>query len=179
MRRISIVLFSITLFFSCTSQVKVLKPVGETVTLKLKNNENYDGELLAVNDTALYFGSQAKLYKVPLANVSNVYVHDYSLRKQKLSGSTPSFIFWALPIFAEPNFSKGVWLQVLLIEGLTIHSCFVGDPKVSFSPPLKNKDFDKLQLYCRYSQGLTPEKWRQLLEYYKQEEFLRLSELGR
>lgn len=174
MRRILILLLSITLFFSCTSQVKVLKPVGETVTLKLKNNHNYDGELLAVNDTALYFGSQAKLYEVPLSNISNVYVHDYSLRKQKLLGSTPSFIIWALPMFVEPNFWKGVWLQTVLVEGLTIHSCLVGDPKVSFSPPLNNKDFDKLQLYCRYSQGLTQEKWRQLLQYYEQEEFLRL-----
>ena len=174
MRRILILLFSITLFFSCTSQVKVLKPVGETVTLKLKNNLEYDGELLAVNDTALYFGSQAKLYEVPLSNFNNVYVHDYSLRKQKLLGSIPSFIIWALPIFVEPNFWKGVWLQTVLVEGLTIHSCYTGDPKVSFSPPLKKKDFDKLQLYCRYSQELTHEKWRQLLQYYEQEEFLRL-----
>lgn len=174
MRRILILLFSINMFFSCTSQVKVLKPKGETVTLKLKNNLEYDGELFAVNDTALFFGFQAKLYEVPLPNIDNVYVHDFSLRKAKLLGSIPSFIIWALPIFVEPNFWKGVWLQTVLVEGLTIHSCFVGDPKVSFSPPLNNKDFDKLQLYCRYSQGLVPEKWKQLLQYYEQEGFLRL-----
>lgn len=174
MRRIFVVFFSINIFFSCTSQVKVLKPEGETVTLELKNNLKYDGELFAVNDTTLFFGSQAKLHEVPLSNISNVYVHDYSLRKQKLAGSTPSFIVWALPIFLEPNFWKGVWVQTVLMEALTIHSCYTGDPKVNFSPPLNNKEFDKLHLYCRYSHGLSNEKWRQLLQYYKQEEFVRL-----
>ena len=174
MKVILIIFFGIIILFSCTSQVNVLKPEGETVTITLKNNHNYDGELFAVNDTVLFFGSQAKLYEIPLSNVSNVYVHNYSLRKHKLLGSTPSFIIWALPIFVEPNFWKGVWVQTVLAEALTIHSCFVGDPKVNFSPPLNNKDFDKLQLYCRYSHGLSHEQWKQLLHYYEQEEFLSL-----
>ncbi len=174
MRTIFIVLISINVFFSCTSQVKVLKPEGETVTLEFKNTLKYDGELFAVNDTTLFLGFQTKLYKTPLSNISNVYVHDYSLRKQKLVGSTPSFIVWALPIFLEPNFWKGVWVQTVLMEALTIHSCYVGDPKVSFTHPFNKKDFDKLQLYCRYSQGLSHERWKQLLQYYKQEEFLML-----
>jgi len=174
MKSILILLSGIIIFFSCTSQVKILKPKGETATLLLKNNLKYDGELFAVNDTVLVFESQAKLYKVALSNVSNLYIHDFSLRKQKLKGSIPSFIVWAIPIFAEPNFWKGVWVQTVVAEALTIHSCFTGDPKVSFSPPLNNKDFDKLHLYCRYSYGLNNEKWRQLLQYYKQEEFLRL-----
>jgi hypothetical protein len=174
MKNILILLFSIIIFFSCTSQVKVLKPEGEAITITLKNNFKYDGELLAVNDTVLFFGFQAKLYEIPLSNVSNVYVHDYSLRKQKILGSTPSFICWTIPFFVEPNIWKGVWIQMVLMEALTVHSCYTGDPKVSFSPPLNNKDFYKLQLYCRYSKGLVPEKWKQLLQYCEQEEFLRL-----
>ena len=46
MRSILISLLSINVFLSCTSQVKVLKPEGETVTLTLNNNLKYDGELL-------------------------------------------------------------------------------------------------------------------------------------
>jgi hypothetical protein len=174
MRTIIIVLFSIIIFFSCTSQVKVLKSAGETVTLKLKNNIKYDGELFAVNDTALFFGSQAKLYKVPLSNVENVYVHGYSLRKEKMYGSIPSLIFWTIPIFVNEDWRVGDYAFLGSIHAITILSWFTGDPKVSFSPPLNNKDFDKLRLYCRYSQGLTNEKWRQLLKYFEQEDFLKL-----
>ncbi len=167
-----ILIFSTILFLSCAgSQVNVLKPEGETVRLKLKNNLKYDGELFAVNDTALFFGSQAKLYEVPLSNVENVYVRGYSLKKRKMLASIPPMLFYAIPFFEG---IKEAWLLAGSLEGLTILSWFIGDPKVSFSPPLKKKDFDKLQLYCRYSQGLTHEKWKQLLQYYEQEEFLRL-----
>jgi len=167
-----ILIFSTILFLSCAgSQVNVLKPEGETVRLELKNNLKYDGELFAVNDTALFFGSQAKLYEVPLSNVENVYVHGYSLRKRKMLWSIPPMLFFSMPFWLGLNEH---YLVAGSLEALTILSWFIEDPKVSFSPPLKNKDFDKLRLYCRYSQELTHEKWRQLLLYYEQEEFLRL-----
>jgi len=166
-----ILIFSSILFLCCGSQVNVLKPEGETVRLKLKNNLKYDGELFAVNDTALFLGSQAKLYEVPLSNVENVYVHGYSLRKKKMLGSIAPMLFCAIPFWEG---IKEAWLPAASLEALTILSWFTGDPKVSFSPPLKNKDFEKLHLYCRYSQGLTHENWRQLLQYYGQEEFLKL-----
>jgi len=166
-----ILIISSILFLSCVSQVNVLKPEGETVRLELKNNLKCDGELLAINDTALFLGSRAKLYEVPLSNVENVYVRGYSLRKSKMLWSIPPMLFYGIPFFKG---IKEAWLMAGSFEALTILSWFIGDPKVSFSPPLKNKDFDKLQLYCRYSQGLSVEKWRQLLQYYEQEEFLRL-----
>ncbi|MBN1351461.1 hypothetical protein JXJ21_18740 [candidate division KSB1 bacterium] len=166
-----ILILSIILFLSCVSQVNVLKPEGETVRLKLKNNHKYDGELFAVNDTALFFYSQPKLYEVPLSNVENVYVHGYSLRKRKMVWSIPPMLFYGIPFFKG---IKDAWLMAGSFEALTILSWFIGDPKVSFSPPLNNKDFDKLQLYCRYSQGMAPEKWKQLLQHYEQEEFLTL-----
>ena len=172
MRIVFIVMFSTFLFFSCTSQVKVLKPEGETVTIELKNNLKYDGELFAVNDTAVLFGYRAKLYELPLSNINNLYVHDYSLRNTKKITMIPAMSCWVLQFFAEPNIE--VKLFSVLMEALIIHSWYIGDPKVNFSPPLNNKDFEKLKLYCRYSQGLTHEKWRQLLQYCEQEEFLRL-----
>lgn len=166
-----ILIFIIILFLSCVSQVNVLKPEGEKVTIKLNNNQKYNGELFAVNDTAIFFGSQVKLFEVPVSDVKNIYIHGYSLRKLKILGSIPLMIFMSKP-FIEGI--KEAWLFAGSFGALTILGCFTGDPKVSFSPPLKNKDFDKLHLYCRYSQELTQEKWKQLLDYYKQEEFLEL-----
>ena len=174
MRIVFIVLFSIIIFFSCTSQVKVLKPEGETVSLRLNNNPKYDGELFAVNDTSLFFGYRAMLFEVPLSNIDNVYVHGYSLKSIKVLTMLPALFFYAIGIINQEPSGKWYWITA---EALTILSIFIGDPKVKFSHPINKKELDKLRLYCRYPQRLTHEKWRQLLQYYKQEQFLDLTQL--
>jgi hypothetical protein len=50
-----------------------------------------------------------------------------------------------------------------------------GEFKVNFSPPLSRDDLRRLQLFCRYPEGLTSERREKLFQYYGQRDFLRFN----
>lgn len=173
----SIFVFSL-LFLSCSSQVDLLKPEGETVSLEFDKCVKYQGELFAVNDTALVFGHTGKLYEVPLSSVNNMYIHDYSNKKMKKLGSIGAIVYYTIitPLLNQSQTTE-MWLCILSLDALAVLSNFIETPKVNFSHPLCEKDMAKLQLYCRYSYGLKSEQWKLLLQNFDQDEFFGLSQL--
>jgi len=67
---------------------------------------------------------------------------------------------------------QGGWVAgsvVAMVATIALYSS--GGPKTSFRPPFSEENLKKLQLYCRYPQGLTPEQWHTVLEACGQPDF--------
>jgi len=163
------------LFCSCVSSVNVLKPNGETANLKLINSYIYECELLAVSDSSLFCKYQDKLYIVPFTNIQRVHICGYSLRPKKIIAMVPLIL---IDIgMASANSRENEKIQKLCWAALvpiTVFAFLYNEPEVNFSPIFDKNDLEKLKLYCQYPQGLTKGQWKQLLQYYSQEDFLKL-----
>ena len=175
--KIMVLISVIFIFLSCSSQVSLLKPQGETVSLEFDETAQYQGELFAVNDTTFIFCHRDNLYEIPFSNVVNVYIHDYSVKKLKMIGSIGAMSFYTLLPLMSMSLNTELLISIVTMDALIVLSYFVENPKVNFSHPLSGKDLHKLQLYSRYSYGLNSEQWKLLLQNYKQDEFFGLSQL--
>lgn len=177
MRKTFFAIFGTMIFCSCTSPVNVLKPFGESASLR-HIDARYRGELIAVNDSMLVLEYNAKLYAVPLSEAKHVYIHDYSLKNIKtvpmVLVTGINIVLLGHEIASEDGGPPGIIIFGLLTY-LGANSISSGDPKVDFSPPLGEKDLKKLKLYSRYPQGLTQQQWRELLQHYGQKDFQRLT----
>jgi len=136
----------------------------------------YKGELLALNDSVLYFNSDGKYYKLKHSDLHNVFVHGYSLRKTKMATLAPPLLI-AGYLIIDADFEPNEDPQSRIIIGLsilsTIAAFFIGDPEVDFTVPFEYNDIERLKLFSRYPQGLTQEQWQQVLQHRKQNTFIR------
>ncbi|UCC41292.1 MAG: hypothetical protein JSV96_07680 [Candidatus Aminicenantes bacterium] len=182
MRKSLVALLIITVIIplsSCisTSSVRVSKPYGERFDITMKNLVGYEGELLAVSKSQLYFKDGDSLYLVSLSEVKKVHIRDYQIKSGiKTLAVIPSLIIEFAVFLAAVNAEGGTpWA---LLSAASIPATVLGftksGAKVTFSPPLKEDEIKTLRLYCRYPQGLTEEQWSLLLKLYNQKDFLRL-----
>lgn len=172
MKKYLIILFCIVFIFACTSSVNFLKPQGEKISIRFADGQNITGELLTIHDSVIFTESDGLMYKIQREKISNIYVFDYSLQKEKIITLIPTILIssWlAIKGFHGDNRDQRLLLGVS--ASLQIASIFFGDPKVNFSHPFNDKNLDKLKLYCRYPQGLTEKQWIEVLSYNKQENF--------
>ncbi|MBN1560700.1 hypothetical protein JW998_10650 [candidate division KSB1 bacterium] len=175
MRNLSYLLIS-TVLVSCASTVNILKLEGDAVTLTLTDASAIRVELLAVTDSRLIAKHDGKIKQAPLAEVMNIHIHDYRI--------DPAIkILWAIP----PVLLEGIIMLVAfdveqplwgVIAGLamvgTIYGFSTGDPKTTFASPFTDGDLENLRLYCRYPQNLTDVEWKNLLEHFQQDDFIKL-----
>jgi hypothetical protein len=158
------------------SSVKVTKPEGETATIGLGIGYHYfdhKGELLALDDSSLFFKYEERLYKFPLSDISKVYVHGYSLESVKVPAMIGLLLIDIMVVTGETddeNILNPIYGGSAILTPIIFLS---GDAKVNFKPPFKDDDLQKIKLYCRYPQGLTQEQWGTLLKAHNQEVFLR------
>ena len=117
-----------------------------------------------------------KIKEASLAEVIKIEIHDYRI-------DPASKILWAIP----PVLLEGVIMLVAfdveqplwgLISGFaiagTIYGFSTGDPKTTFVSPFTDGYLENLRLYCRYPQNLTDEGWKNLLEHFQQDDFIKL-----
>jgi len=171
-----ILILGIFLFSSCTyrSLVNVQKSQGESVSITISdNNAKYDGELLTVADSALFLVYDTKLLEISLSKIKSVFVHGFDLTNRKFAVMIPLVLVDALMASTIENSAWAVSFGALI--PITIYTFITSGPKVSFSSPLDNGHIKKLNLYSRYPQGLSAEQWKKLLQFYAQEDFLKLS----
>jgi hypothetical protein len=168
MKKYLIILCCVVFIFAYTSSVNILKPQGENVSFRLTDGQNITGELLTVDDSVIFNGSDGLLYKIQKGKISNIHLFDYSLQKKKMVSMIPTILVsggLAILGFHWDSPAQRVILGASAL--LQIAAIFSGDPKVNFSSPF----LDKLKLYCRYPQGLTEEQWEDILRYNKQDDF--------
>jgi hypothetical protein len=175
MTRTLMIMTFVLLLCSCASSVNVLKPEGETASIELYNSQAPVGEILAVSDSMLYFMYANKINVVDLSYVRKIFVHGYSISPgTKMLAAIPPLFLEGLVMAVAFSEEAPAWGYISIgAMVLTIYGISTGNPKVSFSPPLKEKELKKLKLYCRYPQGLTLEQWNELLRLNGQEDFLR------
>jgi len=136
---------------------------------------------LEINDKDIFFLYSGKLIEIPVKDIRKIHVHGYSLRAWKL---WPTLIFSvitnaiAFSVVSE-NADKEVFAAVIFIPPLLLlpYAYFTGDPQISFSVPLDKEEIKKLKPYCRYPQGLDQLQRKKLLILFKQEKFLKLTEV--
>ena len=176
MKRLPIILAIGFWLCSCASSVHVLKPEGETATIELHNFQSHVGEILAVSDSVVYVRFFNKITVIDLSYVKKIFIHGYRISPgSKVAAAIPPLLLEGLVMsvaFSEDADAWGYLSMGAMV--LTIYGFSTGDPQTSFSPPLKKNNIEKLKLYCRYPQGLTPEQWRELLSLNGQQDFNRL-----
>jgi hypothetical protein len=167
MKQSIILLCAVIALNACTSSLEVAQSSGERVTVS-RGGVQYEAELLEVSDSALYLLSQGGVLQVPIDEVSAIEVLGFSLQKAKLVPALTVAGFEVIAIaaylgsdyeFKDPGFP-------IFMFGfppvLAAFAYFTGDPEVSFSPPFDANDLEKLRLYSRYPQGLTPDQRQRL-----------------
>ncbi len=163
------------LLAGCFSWVNVNKPQGDSAGLELVNGPVGPVELLAVDDTCLYFLQSTLLCRTRLADVARVSVQGYSLRRPRI-GSAVALVGYGGLITAAVATSAGV-VAILPAAwtALTVHFALTGDGslRTEFRPQFEPRDVEQLRLYCRYPQELTQDQWRELFRYRGQTDFLR------
>jgi hypothetical protein len=159
--------------FSCKSSVNVLKSQGENASIQLTDGQNLKGELLMIDNEVIFNGSDGTLYQINNKKIRNIHIFDYSLQKEKIISLMPLVLINS--IIAVAGF-KGDdsehKIAIVILSILPIPTFFFGDPKVDFNPPFKDKDLNKLKLYCRYPKGLTDEQRDEILRYHNQDTFV-------
>ena len=144
------IIVSLSLFLSsCTSSVQVLKPGGDSAQIILLH-EN-------------------KIAEFPLSEIDKVHIEGYSLLQKKSLVLGTLSIMDIFFLYSSPTTTMKVIYGMLAIGKLT--TILGGDPEVVFTTPLFWKDLDKVRLHCRFPQGLEPEQWDQLFQFYGQSEF--------
>ena len=134
-------LIGVSLFCACASSVNVLKPTGETATLTLKNAPGYTVELLAVSDSTIHIQRQDQIALLPLSDVRKIYVQGYAIPPPvKLIAVIPALLIEGIVLGAAGSVNEGGW-QLAAGAAMvgTVLASLTGNPKVSFSPPLKKR----------------------------------------
>lgn len=164
------IIVSLSLFLSsCSSSVQVLKPRGDSAQIIMINNSKYNGELLSVKDRSIILLHENKITEFPLSEIDKVHIEGYSLLQKKSLVLGTLSIMDIFFLYSSPTTTMKVIYGMLAIGKLT--TILGGDPEVVFTTPLFWKDLDKVRLHCRFPQGLEPEQWDQLFQFYGQSEF--------
>jgi len=181
MRRTLFALLAMVLFIGCFSPVKMLKPYGDQARIRLISGTQFSGELLAVNDTALYFLAGKSdtgltpnaVVRLSIPEVDRVHVNDYSLQSRIGLAMVAAVALDGLTIYAFRSGSLGWPLYVFAAAvPVAVAAYFWGNPKVDFKPPRGPAERAGLKSYCRYPQGLTGAQWQVLLQDQHQSDFL-------
>jgi len=155
--------------------VKVDQPTGGNATIVDREYDEFNAEILSLDSTYLYFQLENSLYQMDLKKIRKITVLGYSLKSEKVAALFPLMLLDVL--LATAAYSDDLlfenWVGNLAVAHATasLVSIFLGNPKVTFKPPLKEQDSNKLRLYCRYPQGLSEEQWLEILVYYRQKDF--------
>ena len=156
---------------SCTSSVQVLKPEGDSAEITLLDQSTYIGELLSIADRSIIMVTEDKIVDIRISDIDKIHIDGYSLLQQKVSVLGSLSILDIYSLYSAPTSAMKVIFGLLAIGKLT--SILGGDPVVVFMNPIFWKDLDKVRLHCRYPQGLDTEQWEQLLNSYRQSEFIK------
>jgi hypothetical protein len=177
MKKFLLITLAVVLFCSCSSSVKVLKPTGENARVTMRSSQIYNVELLAISDSLLYVSDGMTLAVANLSVVNSVFIPDYRINPAlKLLASIPSLGFELLVTIGAFGAEYPVLGTAAIIAMVaTIYAFAADDPKANFSSPAKKREIEKFRLYCRYPQNLSAEGWKQLLQYYHQDDFIRLT----
>ncbi len=161
---------------SCTATLQRKQPWGERVRVSQREMfaPAHDGELLAIDDSMLYYVERGRVVRQPWAQVSGVRVLAYSTPR------VVRWIFW-LPTLAlgiiwlqdtsHPNNHGESWEPVAAVSFSAL-IMYLTWPNSTFRSPPSAHDRERLRMFSRYPQGLTGEQWQTLLKANGQPDFL-------
>lgn len=167
------IIFVCLLLTSCTSSVQKIGPLGGDAWVENSYYDVVTGEILAVDDSCVYYIYEESVYKAPLTKTRKIYIRGYSLLSEKLISVTPLMLFNTAIILSEGTSEyNGILRAFPLFSAIvTVISIVIGNPEVEFKPPLTDRQLEKLKLYCRYPQGLDHLQWNEVLMSYGQMDF--------
>lgn len=175
-----IIILMITLSCGCSSHV-FLKPNGESAHIVLKSSTTIDGEILAIQDTAIYILTTesdlvkprmvcARLENIQSVEIKNFYDKSWLFPLVALEG-IPTILLTIAAANAGTN-AGGIFAVFLIPTGVTFMVFEASTPSQPFfvleSAMMLKKDLRK---YARFPQGLTSDQINQLLNAYKAESF--------
>lgn len=176
---------------SCSPKIIKLAHTGDTAQVLLQNQQKFEAELLAVNDSSIYVYVQpqavksqvidrAKIYEIFIHDLNSVKIKSYS--NKKWQGSIVAFVVIPSLILSITAASSGgaefgsvmaplsipILLNFLLFSATT-------PPPPGVQEPISPEHLAELQKYARFPQGLTVDQLNQLLainnqsrvEYFK------------
>lgn len=163
--RVFLLLAVTLLCVSCTARLQSRAPRGETAKVTFLNAEGkkqrVDAELLAVNDSLLYFRNDGGYVQMPVDKVTRMNITAYNTYKALRFVSILPTLAAAVILAFNNTENRTALLLVPAVLGVGSLVYFTA-PHTSFRPPLTQTRLERLQLFCRYPQGLTAEQWRQL-----------------
>jgi hypothetical protein len=156
-----------------TITTESLKPEGDKATLFLKNNKNYEVELLSITESQICLIYSNKITLVMTSRIESIIIHGYDVTTgQKISGALPALALEAIILLVASSVDQTTWMA---IAGLSMVGTLVlwlnAGPKQKYISPFSESDLETLKLYCRYPQGLSDLKWSVLLKFHNQDDF--------
>lgn len=148
-----------------------MKPLGEDCLVKTGDYLESAGELLYADNSRVLLLRDRKLVQFKLKDVNEVYVRKFSLQKEKTAGFVPAIIIDLMVGIPLMRHSTGAGAIFLGHAVLSVAAIKLSNPQVSFKHPFTAKKIEKLRLYARYPQGLSPEQWKQVLSFYAMDGF--------
>jgi hypothetical protein len=159
----------------CTSRAVLTKPEGDPIDLRLRDRaERTRVELLAVTDSTLIVESGGRLAEADLDAVDDLRVQGYQTSKASKALTMLMIVMTEALLWEDLSdawFDRPTRTLLVAWTAVTGFLMFTGDPQTRFAPPFHPKEADRLKLFCRYPQGLTPAQWQTLLDRYGQTEF--------
>jgi hypothetical protein len=181
MKRIACCVFPLlVLCSSCTidSGAELVKSTGDPCIVTFTaSSGSMSGELLAVDDTAVYLHKGNALYRIPWPELRKIRIQGYSNAETKtLLNGLPGIVAvgfgLSLMKSVEHDSRDNFWPVLLVAAGaLNITAAMTNNPTASFRPPLRAGDMERLRLFARYPQGLDGAQWKTLLDWHGQSTF--------
>lgn len=167
--RVFLLLAVTLLCVSCTARLQSRAPRGETAKVTFLNEEGKKQaaivELLSVNDSLLFFRNDGGYVQMPMDKVTRINITAYNTYKALRFVSILPTLAAGVILYANnkpENLTALPRVLVMLGFGSLVTIVYFTAPHTTYRPPLTQKRLERLQLYCRYPQGLTAEQWRQL-----------------
>jgi hypothetical protein len=161
---------------SCTATLNRQQPWGEKVRVTSTGNltAHRDVELLAVDDSVLYFEEHNLVSCERWDHVQRVRILAYGSQR------TLRWLCW-IPTLAlgmswfvsanHPN-NHGEAAEAAAATAFTGLIIYLTGPHSTFGSPPSTRDQERLRLFARYPQGLTPAQWQDLLHAHGQTDFI-------
>ena len=181
LKRIFFLLLVPLLVCSCAGTANFRRPIGDKLTVTLRQPSIHDGEALAVSDSLLYLDVDGQVCAARLSDVERVYVHGYKVGplSRWFWGSTLFLASMgvAVAILSDSELNTVGFLMAAIDMGIGVGaatSCTPPEPDIVFLDPTDAVQLERLRFHCRYPQGLTAEQWAVLLQSRRQTHFVRL-----
>ena len=164
---------------ACTPETRNLVPTGDTAEIKTKSNKLYTGELLMVDEDAIFMSIKsgqkdisAGIYHFPKDKIQYIKIEDYI--NYKWQGAILGFE--VLPIVflfiaASAADAEPAGLAILFIPALINYAIFAASTPAppGVEDPFQTEQLVELKKYSRFPQGLNNKQLKSLLSIHNQD----------